>query len=100
MAEFLTEKQIKKKWCPATRAAYIDSVSLKIISGVNRVPATDSGGQEIKINDRCIGSDCGAWEEGPDIEKTDGTTQGNTDPNGRIKLVNTGRCGLKENTRK
>lgn len=90
MAQYFTAEEAVKQWCPHARCVYTDPVSLQNWYGINRLSGA-------KLDNKCIGptDGCMAWEKGPDREKTDGTTPAdNFDPNGRIILVKTGRCGM------
>lgn len=95
MAEFETEKRAKNNWCPRVRLMMFVDAKGQAWVLTNRGDLFESYGAEIGTVTSCLGSRCAAWVEGPDVEMI-GSSEEKTDSlSGRIKLVPTGRCGLK-----
>lgn len=93
MPEYHTEREAKDKWCP--------KVQIIILSTADALTVYTNRGETGDVRSlpkliRCIGPACACWEEGPEIEKTDGALSEKVDSStGRVKLVSTGRCGWK-----
>lgn len=88
--KYYTEAEAFLKWCPRARCAYTDEKTGITYQGVNRAPAG------VKIDNKCLGSACMDWEEGPEVEKTGKTLRDKlSKATGKVELVATGRCGWK-----